>query len=233
LWLAFTPAVAPAGAASAGVQPATPRIATGLQRCAEAVPKKAKVAWAQFLATIAQLESIEVRDKPGRMIELVVDAGYEDHLKELFANHRSRLEELEQVAVFARQFASTGDFLAQLALLTNLEAEGDRPAASDDERIRLSTIHQAKGLEFDVVFVIMLCEGLFPSSRSLERAESLEEERRLFYVAITRAKHELYLSYPLARATAGAGDYLQRPSRFLGEIPPDLVEEWNLHTAGC
>jgi len=132
---------------------------------------------------------------------------------------------------FARQFSSTEEFLTQLALLTNLEAEDDRPASADTEQIRLSTIHQAKGLEFAVVFVIMLCDGLFPSARSLKTVEDEEEERRLFYVSITRAKNELYLSYPLVRFAQGkAGDALQQPSRFLGEIPVELRDEWNLRS---
>ncbi len=105
------------------------------------------------------------------------------------------------------------------------------PPTRDDEQLRLSTIHQAKGLEFDVVFVIMLCDGLFPSARSLETEEGEEEERRLLYVAITRARNELYLSYPLIRATPGAsGDMMQQPSRFLNEIPKELLEEWNLRS---
>jgi len=79
------------------------------------------------------------------------------------------------------------------------------------------------------VFVIMLCDGLFPSARSLEIPEGEEEERRLMYVAITRARNELYLSYPLVRAGFGAsGDSLQHPSRFIEEIPKELLEEWNL-----
>src|SRR5207248_9628245 len=113
---------------------------------------------------------------------------------------------------------STAEFLTQLSLLSNLETEDSQPAARDDERVRLSTIHQAKGLEFDVVFVIMLCDGLFPSARSLEDPEGLEEERRLFYVAITRARNELYLSYPLLRSMAGSNDFMQTPSRFLEDI---------------
>ena len=112
--------------------------------------------------------------------------------------------------------------------MTNLETDEDRPAGTDDEQLRLSTIHQAKGLEFGVVFVIMLCDGLFPSARSLDTAEGEEEERRLFYVAITRAKNELYLSHPLIRATHGGDDVMQQPSRFLGELPTGLREEWNL-----
>ena len=80
------------------------------------------------------------------------------------------------------------------------------------------------------MFVIMLCDGLFPSGRSMETNEGEEEERRLFYVAITRAKNELYLSYPLERASfsKSGGDSMQRPSRFLSEIPRDLLNEMNL-----
>jgi DNA helicase-2/ATP-dependent DNA helicase PcrA len=166
------------------------------------------------------------------MIRLAVEAGYEEHLKENYPNFQSRLEDLDQLAVFARQFQTVEDFLTQLALLTNVEAEDDKTANRDDEQLKLSTSHQAKGLEFDVVFVIMLCDGLFPSARSLESTEGEEEERRLMYVAITRARNELYLSYPLIRATGNMGDMMQQPSRFLGEIPKELIEEWNLRTYG-
>jgi DNA helicase II / ATP-dependent DNA helicase PcrA len=205
-------------------------IAAMLQGCA--VPKKAAVAWAQFTATIAQMEAKDVRGNASRMIRLAVEAGYEEHLKENYPNFQSRLEDLEQLAVFARQFETVEDFLTQLALLTNVEAEDDQAANRDDEQLKLSTIHQAKGLEFDVVFVIMLCDGLFPSARSLDSAEGEEEERRLMYVAITRARNELYLSYPLIRATGNTGDMMQQPSRFLSEIPGELIEEWNLRTYG-
>ena len=79
----------------------------------------------------------------------------------------------------------------------------------------------------------MACEGLFPSSRSLETPDGEEEERRLMYVAITRARNELYLSYPLIRASyGGSGDLLQHPSRFLQEIPAELLDEWNLRPYG-
>lgn len=205
-------------------------VATALQGCA--VPKKTAVAWAQFTATVAQMEAKDVRGNASKMIKLAVEAGYEDHLKENYPNFQSRLEDLEQLAVFARQFNSIEDFLTQLALLTNVEAEDDQTANRDDEQLKLSTIHQAKGLEFDVVFVIMLCDGLFPSSRSLETTEGEEEERRLMYVSITRARNELYLSYPLIRATGNTGNMMQQPSRFLGEIPKELIEEWNLRTYG-
>ena len=207
---------------------ATPfRLGESLQACANRVPKKSQVAWAQFVTTMAQLEDLP--KEPGRMIEHVLEADYEAYLQSAYANYRARLEDLEQLASFALQFKSVEELLAQLALLTNVEAEGSRPANRDDEQIRLSTIHQAKGLEFEVVFVIMLCDGLFPSARSLESTEGEEEERRLFYVAVTRARNELYLTYPLIRSKPGyGGDMMQQASRFLLELPDAVREEWNL-----
>ena len=204
-------------------------LAPSLQACATTVPKKAHVAWAQFTATMSQLETPPVFGNTAAMIRLVIEAGYEDYLNETFANSRSRLEDLEQLASFAQQFQTMEEFLTQLALLTNLEAEEDKSTTNDTEQLRLSSIHQAKGLEFKVVFVIMLCDGLFPSARSLESTDGEEEERRLFYVAVTRAKDELYLTYPLVRVTHGmTGDMMQQASRFLKEIPGALREEWNL-----
>ena len=223
------PAVADADAEPPPTKPESHHLAIALQKCAGAVPKKAAIGWAQLAATISQLEADGVRGQTAKMIKLVIEAGYEDYLQEQFTNYRSRLEDLEQLASFALQFKSTEEFLTQLALLTNVEAEDNQSATNDTEQIKLSSIHQAKGLEFKVVFVIMLCDGLFPSARSLNSLDGEEEERRLFYVAITRAKDELYLSYPLIRMTPGnSGDAMQQPSRFLNDIPEMLREEWNL-----
>ena len=225
-----TPAEAPPQLPSANSH----LLAKALQGCAKAVPKKATLAWAQFATTISQLEAPDRRTSAAKMIPLVIEAGYDEHLKANFANYRSRLDDLKQLAIFAQQFESVDEFLTQMALLTNVEAEDEQQTKNrDDEKIKLSTIHQAKGLEFDVVFSIMLCDGLFPSARSMESDEGLEEERRLFYVTITRAKNELYLCYPLMRAGYGnAGITMQQPSRFLGEIPKDYMDEWNLQTYG-
>ena len=204
------------------------KLATALQSCTKAIPKKAAVPWTQFVATIAQLEDETTRRSAAKMLRLVMDAGYDDYLKETFDNYERRLEEIQQLAEFAFQFGTVEEFLTQLALLTNVEAEDD--PKDDSEKIKLSTIHQAKGLEFEVVFVIMLCDGMFPSARSSESNDGEEEERRLFYVSITRAKNELYLSYPQIRGGFGASgmDTYQSPSRFLSEIPKGLLNEWNL-----
>jgi DNA helicase-2/ATP-dependent DNA helicase PcrA len=203
-------------------------LAAALQKISAVVPKKTAVDWAQFTATIAQLEAPDMRSSPAKMIQLILEAGYEDHLQEEYANYRARREDIEQLAAFSRQFSSVEEFLTQLALQTAIEADETTKGRSDEEGIRLSTIHQAKGLEFDVVFIIMLCDGLFPSARSLDDRESEEEERRLFYVAITRARDELHLSYPIYRAIGAGSDTMQRPSRFLDELPRELLDEWNL-----
>ncbi len=94
----------------------------------------------------------------------------------------------------------------------------------------LSSIHQAKGLEWKAVFLIWLVQGQFPNGRVLEAddADMLEEERRLFYVALTRAKDELYLTYPMTNPKSYSGDVICRPSPFLDDFPADLVEEWDV-----
>ncbi|MEI7733358.1 MAG: UvrD-helicase domain-containing protein [Verrucomicrobiota bacterium] len=222
------PAAPPAEGESAPLPPHPP-LAPVLGQLARVVPAKAAKDWQQFTDTMAQLEEPELRDQPGKLIELVVEAGYDVYVKENFQNFKNRLEDLDQLAMFARQFPTTSEFLTQLSLLTNVEAEHDRQSAKDDDQVKLTTIHQAKGLEFDVVFLIMLNEGLFPSERSTASLEGEEEERRLFYVGITRARNELYLSYPLVRTVqAYSGNYFLTPSRFLGEIPNDLLDEWKL-----
>lgn len=208
--------------------PSPKPLAAALQHTSKAAPKKAHVAWAQFTATMAQLEDPDLRNNPGKMIRLVLDAVYEDYLEETYPNYSVRKEDIEQLANFAGQFNSMEEFLTQLALLSNVEAEEESVATNDDEKLKLSSIHQAKGLEFNVVFVIMLCEGLFPSARSMDEMETLEEERRLFYVAVTRAKDELYLTYPIVRFTRGEGATMMQESRFIGEIPKELLEEWRL-----
>jgi DNA helicase-2/ATP-dependent DNA helicase PcrA len=207
-------------------------LAVDLQRLSAGVPKKAAVGWAQWTSTMAQIEGVETRDRPAAMIRLVVDAVYAEYVEGTYTNHRSRLEDLEQMADFAEGCTGTADFLTQLALLTDAEAEAAK-GGEEAPRLRLSTVHQAKGLEFDVVFVPMLCEGMFPSHRSMSMPEGEEEERRLFYVAVTRARNELYLSYPIVRSTGGEWDTaVQEPSRFLRGLPPGVYDEWQWEAGG-
>jgi DNA helicase II / ATP-dependent DNA helicase PcrA len=192
------------------------------------VSAKSKKHWAQLAHTLDEIAPDGQPNPPSEMITSVVEAIYDDYAKVNFTNYELRREDLNQLAAFSQQFKDVNEFLSQLALISNVDAEAAPNQTGDKEAVNLSTVHQAKGLEFHTVFVIWLTDGMFPSSRSLDQRKDLEEERRLFYVAITRAKDELYLTYPHMRLTGGYGDVFQRPSRFLKEIPNKLVEDWQV-----
>ena len=192
------------------------------------VSTRSKKMWEQLAQTLDEIAPDGKPNPPSAMIVSVVEAIYDDYAKANFTNYELRREDLNQLASFARQFSNAQEFLSQLALISNVDAEPAPNAATDNEAVNLSSVHQAKGLEFHTVFVIWLTDGMFPSSRSLETRDAIEEERRLFYVAITRARDELYLSYPHMRLNAGFGDMFQRPSRFLKEIPIELLEDWEV-----
>jgi DNA helicase-2/ATP-dependent DNA helicase PcrA len=192
------------------------------------VSARSKKAWQQLAHTLDEIAPGGQPNPPSEMITSIVEAIYDDYAKVNFTNYELRREDLNQLAVFARQFKDVHEFLAQLALISNVDAEAAPNQTAEKEAVNLSTVHQAKGLEFNTVFIIWLTDGMFPSSRSLDRRDALEEERRLFYVAITRARDELYLTFPHMRLTGGYGDVFQRPSRFLKEIPNQLVEDWQV-----
>jgi len=206
----------------------TPPYNFGERLIAMNVPVKSKKAWEQLAHTLGEIAPGGQPNSPSEMITSIVEAIYDDYAKVNFTNYELRREDLDQLAVFARQFKDVHEFLSQLALISNVDAEVGPNQTSDKEAVNLSTVHQAKGLEFHTVFVIWLTDGMFPSSRSLDTREALEEERRLFYVAITRARDELYLTLPHMRLSGGYGDVFQRPSRFLQEIPNRLVEDWQV-----
>jgi len=192
------------------------------------VSAKSRKTWEQLAHTIDEIAPAGQPNPPSEMITSIVEAIYDDYAKVNFTNYELRREDLNQLAAFARQFKDVNEFLSQLALISNVDAEAAPIQMADKEAVNLSTVHQAKGLEFNTVFIIWLTDGMFPSSRSLDTRDALEEERRLFYVAITRAKDELYLTYPHMRLSGGYGDVFQRPSRFLREIPNELVEDWQV-----
>ncbi len=195
------------------------------------VTAKSKKSWEQLAHTLDEIAPGGRANPPSEMITSVVEAIYDDYAKANFTNYELRREDLNQLAAFARQFKDAEEFLSQLALISNVDAEAAPNQTADQEAVNLSSVHQAKGLEYHTVFVIWLTDGMFPSSRSLETRDAIEEERRLFYVAITRARDELYLTYPHMRLNAGYGEIFQRPSRFLKEIPTNLVEDWQVRRA--
>ena len=242
LWQAWTAGLAVAGIDDAGRQQEsdgsglndpgyrpTPGYKFGERLLAMNVPAKSKKMWTQLAHTLDEIAPGGEPNRPSEMITSVVEAIYDDYAKVNFANYQLRREDLDQLAAFARQFKDVHEFLSQLALISNVDAEAAPGQTNEKEAVNLSSVHQAKGLEFHTVFVIWLTDGMFPSSRSLDTRDALEEERRLFYVAITRARDELYLTYPHMRLSGGYGDVFQRPSRFLQEIPTDLLEDWQVN----
>lgn len=153
-------------------------------------------------------------------------AYYEPILKRVYYDdYPKRLKDLEHLAVITNKYNSLEDLLADMVLeppeasVANTIAAGGEP-----ERLTLSTIHSAKGLEWHSVFIISLTEGRFPSSYAYQYPEAIEEERRLMYVAVTRAKENLFLSYPVFAYTHKDGRVLTGPSRFISDIPPSLFE---------
>ncbi len=182
----------------------------GLQKCQNVFKRILDVSW----------------DKnPAGMVDRILDSGYRESLQERFTDSTSRLEDLEQFILFAEKYDSLADFLNQLALLTNMDEEGDADVdrQGGDDRVILSTIHQAKGLEWSIVFLIWCAEGMLPLNRALKDPHGEEEERRLFYVATTRAKDQLYLCYPVLDYTRGMGNLPLSPSRFIRELCPSTL----------
>lgn len=186
------------------------------------VAKDAKPDWEQFCLSLKQVADTMREAKPSDAVEVAIDGWYGDYLKGAFADYVERLEELKALVGFSARFDSMQDLLAQVVLLNG--ETSDRHVDTEAEALKLTTVHQSKGLEYDVVFLIGLADGMFPGRRSIE-AGDVEEERRLFYVAVTRAKNELYLCYPRVATKAGPGGMLLTPSRFLSELSPDLYEQ--------
>jgi len=189
------------------------------------VPKKALDAFHLFLDLLRVLRSGGYNSsplQPSAAIDHILRHGYEDYLFSHYPNAEERIEDIEQMTRFALKYESVETFVSELSLQS---ASGGEVEEADEDRecVILSTVHQAKGLEWDTVFVIGLNDGRFPSVRSL-KTDYEEEERRLFYVAVTRAKEELILCYPItAEEWHGLG--FLRPSRFIKELPEDVYEE--------
>ena len=155
---------------------------------------------------------------PGDLLQQVLDeSGY---IAELEAENNveaaGRLENIGELIGSAREFTRIEEFLEQVSLVA------DTDELDDDDRAVLMTLHSAKGLEYPVVFILGMEEGVFPHNRALTEPTEMEEERRLAYVGITRAQQRLHLSHAWSRQLYGTTNY-NPPSRFLDEIPADLV----------
>lgn len=183
------------------------------------LPSRLERGWRSFLEMAKPLIPAA---EPATLIRAIAKGAYRDHLESEYPNWEERLDDLEQLALFAEKYTDSAEFLADTSLQELFGAERLGANASEQERIVLSTIHQAKGLEWRAVFIIGLTAAAIPNRRALLEEGGVEEERRLFYVAITRAKEQLALTYALSGGVESS--YLHAPSPFLSEIPSELLE---------
>lgn len=154
-------------------------------------------------------------------------------LKEQYDDYPKRMRDLDHLHTIAEGYPEVDSFLSDLAIEPPDGSAVDVEAPDrDDERMVLSTIHSAKGLEWQCVFVIWVVDGKFPSIYSFVTDEELEEERRLFYVAVTRAKRHLYLTYPINVFDKSSGMLLSKPTRFLDHVSPAMFDQLALIEEG-
>jgi DNA helicase-2/ATP-dependent DNA helicase PcrA len=194
----------------------------------EELPKKAKQYFSDFYKLILNLS--EMKEKlPSDMLMAILESGYEDYMKLTYTNFETRLEDVRQLMNYSVRFESVTSFLSEMALVATVVSSDTEEA--DRERVILSSIHQAKGLEWKIVFIPWLVDGKFPVIRGNDNQkkepdnDAIEEERRLFYVATTRAKDMLYLCYQEWLPERGNyNNALIKPSRFLRELPSYAYE---------
>ncbi len=199
------------------------------QNIVSLAPKRARPYWENLSGMISSLMEIGTRGSPSELIKSLLDNGYRDFIRSKYMDSARRDEDIQQFVGFALQYELLTDFLSDLALLTSSEAV----EVQDDcrcETVTLSTIHQAKGLEWSVVFILGLTEGRFPNPKNLESVDDEEEERRLFYVAVTRAKDDLYLCSPATMVDSNGNSVYLKPSRFLRELPVECYRKMDSMT---
>ena len=196
------------------------------ERLVESIRPATRGVWASIDKIIVAFHKENLQCDPGEVIHRFLKIYYEDYLIKTYENGKQRLEDIRELILYTNSFENTEKFLSDVALLSNLDTEAANTNRSHTDALRLSTVHQAKGLEWRVVILLWLTDGMFPSSRALQETEGGEaEERRLFYVAITRAKDELHICVPELRRTRDGGVMYCTPSRFVEEIPPELLRE--------
>lgn len=184
------------------------------------VPKDALEEWQSLTDTLVELSALLEKESPEAIVNATVEGWYSQYIREIYPNWTEREEDLVSLVGFAARFDTLEELLAQLVLLAS--EISDRSEKEAGQCLRLTTVHQAKGLEFPIVFIIGLADGLFPLKRTIDEGD-LEEARRLFYVASTRAQKELYLCYPMLNSQGNTMLRLN-PSRFVQEIDPALFQ---------
>lgn len=189
-----------------------------------------KKSFDHFRGIISGISEEYVYGKIDLMIETVIKSGYEQYCVGHFDNYKDRIDDLKELINFTHTYKSVKKFLADTSLGESFKGETVIESTNKDDHLILSTIHQAKGLEWDVVMLIGLIDNQFPHPKSKDDLKQLEEERRLFYVAVTRAKNNLFLLHPMTMYDYNYGTVIARPSMFIDELPSDCYERWELES---
>ena len=182
----------------------------------------------QAVVNLSKLINTNQKDifAPSKVVQSVIKY-YEPILKDKYDDYTKREKDLEHFLALSEKYTSLEDFLSDLALEPPDTSVADVEEGSHkDEFLTLSTIHSAKGLEYRAIFIIGAVDGRFPSTYSFNSMEELDEELRLMYVAVTRAKTHLFITYPIDMFDYSTGMVLSKPSRFFDDISPDILEKW-------
>ena len=189
------------------------------------LPKDAQAAWAKLSAALPGAETVGW-DDAGALVKGFLEGFYREYAALTYEDAGGRLDDAGELVEQARRFGSLREFIEEMALLTNLDSGGGRGEPGRPS-VRMSTIHQAKGLEWKAVFVLWLVDDMFPGAKALQRAwagdGTLSEERRLFYVAVTRAKDRLWLCVPKTRRGFDGELMFCDPSTFVRELDSGLM----------
>ena len=196
------------------------------------LPSNKTTSLVPLLKTLENLRSQISMRKPSDIVEDVIEY-YRPILKDKYDDYNKREKDLDHFQYLSEQYSNLEDFISDMALEPpDASVEGMYKRNSDDEALTISTIHSAKGLEWDSVFIIGAVDGRFPSAYSFNSAEEMDEELRLMYVATTRAKNNLYITYPVDMYDYSMNMVLSKPSRFLNGIPDDILEVWDITEEG-
>ncbi|MEI6890688.1 MAG: ATP-dependent helicase [Pontiella sp.] len=195
-----------------------------LEEVGALLPKAAKPEWEKIVPIFTAYREESLQNDPGEVIFRFVKAFYSEYMVENFDNHKYRQEDIDGLIEFTVKFETTEEFISEIALQSNLDGEVASESEAPADAIRLSTVHQAKGLEWKAIFILFACEDMFPSKKAAEESGDAEE-RRLFYVAVTRAEDELFICAPMVRRQRDGGIIFLDPSRFIAEIPTEMLDE--------
>ena len=204
---------------------ADPHAASAGAEAMAVVPTKAKGFYAGFVADVRKIQAADPEANPAEAIAAILQGGYPAVVRARYERPDNRLADIEQLGVLAARYTSLERMIGELLLAGDVYGMDTVEGGEPEDTLVLSTVHQAKGLEWSRVFVPRLVEDSFPHRRAIDEPGGEDEERRIFYVAVTRAMDELYLVYPLMLSRGGRGPMiLTTPSRFLTEVDPDLYE---------